>query len=147
MKEKIIVAIFALMLLINGGVPAVSHASGNYSEWCTEADAYIGTVGQTISIPKSVVYYLLDQGYSLGDVITAGYLAENTEPVKPAAVLESEKNDQINQAVGDITKVLEMKKNTNKWDDVAKTLNIAPENFKQDIEKTKQLLSKEPRFL
>jgi hypothetical protein len=146
MKEKFIGVIFALILLINGVVPAVSHAS-SYSQWCTDVDAYIGTVGQTIFIPKQVVYDLLNDGYSLRDVVTAGFLAQNSEESKPGKVSQSVKNAQMNHSIADVRKILEMKTSANKWEDVAKTLNITPEKFKQDIGKTKQLLSREPRSL
>lgn len=71
-----------------------------------------------LGLDRATVLGLLDQGYKTRDIAVAGLLAENAGKT-PASVLD-------------------MKKINNTWRDVAETLGVSDETFKQDIVKLRQ---------
>ncbi|MDT8902771.1 hypothetical protein [Anaeroselena agilis] len=71
-----------------------------------------------LGFDRATVLGLLEQGYKSRDIAVAGLLAENADKT-PASVLE-------------------MKKINNTWRDVAQSLGVSDETFKQDMLKLRQ---------
>lgn len=76
-----------------------------------------------LGFDRNTVLGLMNEGYKVRDIAVAGLLAENTDKT-PASVLE-------------------LKKINNTWRDVAHTLGVSDETFKQDMQKLRQALGRD----
>jgi hypothetical protein len=76
-----------------------------------------------LGFDRDTVLGLMDEGYKVRDIAVAGLLAENTAKT-PASVLE-------------------LKKINNTWRDVARTLGVSDETFKQDMQKLGQAFGRD----
>ncbi|MBP2652448.1 MAG: hypothetical protein H6Q73_17 [Firmicutes bacterium] len=139
MKQKIIAAIFGLMVMANAAIPNITSAN-SYCQWWVEMDEFIGNVGETVGLSKSNVRYLMDEGYSPRDIATAGILVLDNAAKERASVTNNK------GSLYAVTQILVMKNKDNSWNDVSKSLNIPAENFKHDMEKVDKLIRKEPKL-
>jgi hypothetical protein len=73
-------------------------------------------IEKNLAIPQKSTFDLLQQGYRAHDIIMANMLAQNTQKSVPD--------------------VMAMKKINNNWHDVAQTLGVNDETFKQDLKAT-----------
>jgi uncharacterized SAM-binding protein YcdF (DUF218 family) len=76
-----------------------------------------------LGFDRDTVLGLINKGYKVRDIAVAGLLAENTDKT-PASVLE-------------------LKKINNTWRDVAHTLGVSDETFKQDMQKLRQAFGRD----
>jgi len=130
--KKIFVAML-MGLFIFGGAASINvcNASGTQDmvQWYNQNSMMQESIGNTISVTKDFVAYLMNEGYAPRDIVMAGLLAGRL----------ADQNPTINTHVNAINEILAKKTSNNTWQEIANAMGVDQDTYNQYVAKAKEI--------